>query len=52
MLSEGAVSLPRLACSSGDGHWTCNGFTGSTVPATGLRALGPQFGPLASRIPP
>jgi hypothetical protein len=28
--------------SSDDGHWACNGFTGSTVPATGLRA--PGFG--------
>ena len=23
-----------------DGHWACNGFTASTVPATGLRAVG------------
>src|SRR4051794_6432266 len=26
--------------SSDDGPWACNGFTASTVPATGLRALG------------
>ena len=26
--------------SSDDGHWACNGFTASTVPATGLRARG------------
>jgi len=25
--------------SSDDGHWACNGFTVSTVPATGLRAV-------------
>src|SRR5262249_60874201 len=36
--------------SSDDGHWACNGFTSSTVSATGLRAVGPLFGPLASRI--
>src|SRR5262249_35918218 len=36
---------------SDDGHWPCNGFTSSTVSATGLRAVG-LFGPLASRIPP
>jgi hypothetical protein len=24
---------------SDDGHWACSGFTSSTVPATGLRAL-------------
>ena len=40
MLLEGAVSLSRYACSSDDGHWPCNGFTASTVPATGLRAVG------------
>jgi hypothetical protein len=40
MLLEGAVSLSRYACSSCDDHWPCNGFTESTVPATGLRAVG------------
>src|ERR1700747_1634647 len=40
MLLEGAVSLSRYACSSCDGHWPCNGFTASTVPATGLWAVG------------
>jgi hypothetical protein len=39
-LLEGAVSLSRYACSSCDDHWPCNGFTASTVPATGLRAVG------------
>jgi hypothetical protein len=38
MLSEGPVSLFSLDTrgSSDDGHWACNGFTSSTVPATGL----------------
>ena len=40
MLLEGAMSLSRYACSSCDDHWPCNGFTTSTVPATGLRAVG------------
>src|SRR6516165_2870649 len=40
MLLEGAVSLSSYACSSRDDHWPCNGFTASTVPATGLRAVG------------
>jgi hypothetical protein len=40
MLLEGAVSLSSYACSSCDDHWPCNGFTASTVPATGLRAVG------------
>jgi hypothetical protein len=40
VLSEGVVSLSRYAGSSDDGHWACNGFTASTVPATGLRAVG------------
>ena len=44
MLSEGAVNLSRYAWFV---RWACNGFTGSTVPATGLRAPGPQFGTLA-----
>ena len=39
-LLEGAVSLSGYACSSCDDHWPCNGFTASTVPATGLRAVG------------
>jgi hypothetical protein len=33
------MSLSRYACSSCDDHWPCNGFTASTVPATGLRAV-------------
>ena len=32
--------LTRARGSSDDGHWACNGFTASTVPATGLRAVG------------
>ena len=40
MLLEGAVSLSRYECSSCDDHWPCIGFTASTVPATGLRAVG------------
>jgi hypothetical protein len=40
MLLEGAVSLSSYACSSRDDRWPCNGFTASTVPATGLRAVG------------
>src|SRR5262245_10213445 len=31
--------------SSDDGHWPCNGFTSSTVPATGLRAVGASVRP-------
>src|SRR5262249_20200473 len=31
--------------SSDDGHWPCNGFTSSTVPATGLRAIGASVRP-------
>jgi hypothetical protein len=43
MLSEGTVSHTRG--SSDDGHWPCNGFTSSTVPATGLRAVGASVRP-------
>ncbi len=32
---------------SDDGHWLCSGFTEATVPATGLRAVGLTFSPLA-----
>ena len=52
MLLEGAVSLSRYACSSCDDHWPCNGFTASTVPATGLRAVGVRFILLACRVSP
>jgi hypothetical protein len=47
MLSEGTVSLSYLDTrgSSDDGHWACNGFTSSTVPATGLRAIGASVRP-------
>src|SRR6516165_7748327 len=45
MLSEGTVSLSRYVGSSDDGHWPCNGFTSSTVPATGLRAVGASVRP-------
>src|SRR5262245_66372962 len=31
--------------SSDDGHWPCNGFTSSTVSATGLRAVGASVRP-------
>src|ERR1700756_3886063 len=40
MLLEGAVSYLDTRGSSHDAHWACNGFTASTVPATGLRAVG------------
>ena len=33
--------------SSNDGHWLRSGFTEATVPATGLRAVGLTFSPLA-----
>jgi hypothetical protein len=36
MLLEGAVSHLDTRGSSRDAHWACNGFTASTVPATGL----------------
>jgi hypothetical protein len=49
---EPILSYLATRGSSEDGHWPCNGFTNSTVLATGLRAVGPLFGPLASRIPP
>jgi hypothetical protein len=45
MLSEGAVSLSRNAWFVDDGHGACNGFTASTVPATGLRAVGASVRP-------
>ena len=46
MLLEGTVSLSRYAWFVGDGHWPCNGFTSSTVSATGLRAVGASRPPL------
>ena len=50
MLLEGAASLVSRGPSD-DGHWAHNGFTASTVPTTGLRAVGLMFSPLA-RVSP
>src|SRR5262249_40358499 len=37
--------------SSDDGHWACNGFTSSTVPATGLPAVGASVRPACVSYP-
>jgi hypothetical protein len=41
--TAGRIAVTRS--SSDDGHWACNGFTSSTVSATGLRAVGASVRP-------
>ena len=49
MLLEGAIAYLVSRGSSDDGHWACNGFTGSAARRRGLPGVGLVFNPIAWR---